>query len=1316
MRKKYSPMRKQQASSLKRRLLAVARMNTIVEDVKGLYQTDDEETKEIVDSITGRVNTPQYEVFTGKLYSISLVPDREGIGYLAENPSVPYVNERTRKYFWNVYLSQFANREYMDYIIFVPQHDKKTIDNLDKILSGVRLENEMKDEPLNLTPMQLALLENVANAQTTRRRLVEAIEHYRIDYAPPADERFGIFQKPAKRRQQFQYSRLTDDYILRLLDYTCISNLQTNEVKYEYKQYFSNKCALEYIYHKLNIPLNEQLGYFKSKGIDVNEGVLSRDYIAYLDSLNISFYILGFDMVVIYVKNTKETPGKRETKVFLYFANNHVYAIENIELQDMIKYKKVGDKIDLTPNLRLFNYNDLQEDNIRIIKSPSLNDYILENYQNNNLIPLVSRFNGPKCVYVMDDNKHIIANVDYDSVKKYCEEFDIKFENQSLPKLCVQIVESKYKKLPYPACFTVSEMEKFNNGILIPCHQLMEGSLNRQAAGEDTEARRDNKAEGPRAAERHSEEDVADLAKYLYLDISRFYTSCLYKRNEPYPVPYFDNWQSGPPKEILAGRYRLSCSVLLCNGKVQIPAKYTIDNYLLKYLIGKKRVKLSDVSEHLIASRFVPPEYFQNMVKYFYTKHDKSSIIKEIFNNLIGYFGIIRTNQTNAYFTTEYSSYWDFAILHKNLGGKPTHTALGKNKEGKPLLLCHVDQKKYKLKNHRPLWQGVIDTSYVILDEYVEHLAKNYSMVSLVGIKTDCLIVKCKKEEETDFDKKPKNPDLNTIGNIFVEKETSTLDFSHPRPSIGNQMVNYQHNDEFVLRLTTDIPSIIKENNGFVLQGPSGTGKTYITKNTIIPELVSSGKTYKVLTISHLAGNNYDDYSTFASFFPEGTVQSNRYDYIIVDEYSNVSMNYYEKLYFYQQKFDCAIILIGDLNQCQPIEENDDVRDYNQLNLIKQLTDFNIIRLTTIQRYDQKLFDVSQDLINKGILSGVQVIDEARYLQIVNYNDVAIGYTNRKRTEINDKLKLKYNDQINDGKMAAPLICKTNTKDFNNGQLMYRLNIIDKSGKKSVKYFDYYNLNDLNPQPQLYDEKTKTGVKLEDAYMLTSHSSQGQTFSNQVFVFEADIMDKNILYTAITRATRYEKLFVVGGIRAKYSTRRYEKEPQACIYTKTGTVYKLFNDKNQCIYVGITEKKDGLESRLEDHKADKPFAMHTFNTFEYYNLSELLEEELRVISYELTQGSPLLNKQKVKDYEDAKTRHAKLKKALTEVSLVPRLPYVITTKSDCVAIYVNGELVRRVRITKTLPEKEALQLAMDKAKRLVNEDPDIKAKIELNFK
>jgi DNA replication protein DnaC len=235
------------------------------------------------------------------------------------------------------------------------------------------------------------------------------------------------------------------------------------------------------------------------------------------------------------------------------------------------------------------------------------------------------------------------------------------------------------------------------------------------------------------------------------------------------------------------------------------------------------------------------------------------------------------------------------------------------------------------------------------------------------------------------------------------------------------------------------VNKIIDSNQSWLITGPPGAGKTTLI-NTIKENFITNGKYYKCLAPTNLAallieGTTIHKFSCKLKKLKK--FMEMKLDYIFVDEVSMLHSNFYKILMVIKKLKNCKLIISGDFNQLDVINDLQKY-DYNDACILKELCDNNNLQLTKCRRSDDKLFNLIQ-------------FDNINNLTHDDFNDketdMNICWTNAKRKEINEQYmkaaygkraprkehyikldKLPYDDNSQDVTLISktPLIAKVN--------------------------------------------------------------------------------------------------------------------------------------------------------------------------------------------------------------------------------------------------------------------------------------------------
>ena len=393
-----------------------------------------------------------------------------------------------------------------------------------------------------------------------------------------------------------------------------------------------------------------------------------------------------------------------------------------------------------------------------------------------------------------------------------------------------------------------------------------------------------------------------------------------------------------------------------------------------------------------------------------------------------------------------------------------------------------------------------------------------------------------------------------------------------------------------------DITDAINGGESFAMFGEAGRGKTYMTANVIVPQLRANGKSFITASLSHKATENLRKYNieavVIAKIFAIAHNEtlnarllaiSQTYDYIIIDEYTLCGLA--EMLNFYTlKKMGMNFIFVGDYHQL-PAVESYQVLNYRSCPFFWDMCDKTYIELKTIHRFDMALNETLTHLYKYGELIGITQ-------EITSDDTQHICYTNKTKDSINLGFSLK-NDKyekslkIRDNfimRIGSPIICKVNhLKGFHNSSVFTVqeftetvVEVIDQNGDKID-----IDLKDIK-------EKLNGVYNFELGNCITIHSAQGSTLLGRVAIHEISMMTREMLYTAISRATslnnvciRRKDRLIKGLQHTKFmELGEWESKPLN-ILTKSlvGQVYEIYDT--------ITEKPIYIES-VSNNKTLKP--------------------------------------------------------------------------------------------------------------------------------
>ena len=417
-----------------------------------------------------------------------------------------------------------------------------------------------------------------------------------------------------------------------------------------------------------------------------------------------------------------------------------------------------------------------------------------------------------------------------------------------------------------------------------------------------------------------------------------------------------------------------------------------------------------------------------------------------------------------------------------------------------------------------PLYIQILDRNNMMLYDMVKEMGGD-----LIYRKTDCAIcVNCDPKTTP-----PKDPEWGgwresdmpcNYGDMTPANERAV-----PEPQEVKPWETVQYND-------SDQADTIADNvgDGLMILGRAGTGKTYVAKKiaekTGAMKLAFTNKACLVLGGSTI--------HKFLSIDKNGNIDAKwlrkqAYKYYVVDEISMISAELWRLLCELKRMTRAKFILVGDYRQLPPVENGG--HNYFNHPAIMWLCASRRCELTTMKRYDKKLWDTSEKVYNDNYTPAEMVRRVTVEEMSQSHN---ISYTNRTRQEVNKAVNefmtkgkkytlLEYADESDRypqevrAYVGMPLIARKNGEDTANNEAFTLLEIDDEGTITAVSTRD--------------GQDNLVNITLEDfhktflmAYCVTCHKSQGDTIDGQIIVHDWGWMTKELKYTAITRTTKYE--------------------------------------------------------------------------------------------------------------------------------------------------------------------------------------------------
>lgn len=413
---------------------------------------------------------------------------------------------------------------------------------------------------------------------------------------------------------------------------------------------------------------------------------------------------------------------------------------------------------------------------------------------------------------------------------------------------------------------------------------------------------------------------------------------------------------------------------------------------------------------------------------------------------------------------------------------------------------------------------------------------------------------------------------------------------------------------------------------GKILYGQAGCGKTTQLCQLIYENaqnaLLLSHTNKAVVNIKNSLKKSYkmspEDINrichTFESYFFDNirSIDNLKDKMVFVDEYTMTPNRFIALSYQAYTKYDITIIMSGDVNQCEPIN-NVKSRRHNYLES-QSVYEMSSIRVEMkyiegSARYDQQTRCMLGNFLTyKHLKHKFEPIGQY-YKNICWLND-----TRRRVTKeccdrfVKDKqsceINFKYKSQIEKYRVCVgmPVICTQNMKPKNMFNMMeFTIDKIfdgDISGFVFIDDKEYEKITNLKIEinNEIFD-KNEFSANFLPNFCNTVYKSQGGKIDEHYNTWDTHKMDVKEMYTSLSRTTKLEYIHLDN----KKKCRWYGEREQAEMIIvnsyfnadyQNGKIYQITFENNDKIYVGCTTQL--LEDRLDEHYLKQKSAVYKY--------------------------------------------------------------------------------------------------------------------------
>ena len=680
----------------------------------------------------------------------------------------------------------------------------------------------------------------------------------------------------------------------------------------------------------------------------------------------------------------------------------------------------------------------------------------------------------------------------------------------------------------------------------------------------------------PRALQWCTTEDIPD--DVINIDISKSYPNVLL--NNKTPIPVYSIHDVVEPYTCISdlrksGEFYVEETILYNYG---IPLKIEAGFYsgdLVSYLVDELTMSEKHIKYKIVSKKALKPNTFKPFLKHVFEIFPENEA-KRLANSFIGDLGR-KYNKINTGFTcVEY----DTAMACWTQGIK----------DGRNIIIDSYNE-IYLIKEQKCERLFTDNTSvnrFVVSQAILECLKlirKCYGKKSaLYAYNTDGIFItnpRCILQNKKDV-----KFDIKNIGQAYITDSPLTYFERHYRENMDYE--SYE----------------AKKGEGVIYNGQAGSGKT-----TKLCEMVMKTDKPLVLSFTNKAVQNVKDRLkkmggnpnvcyTFDSYFCEwsGSTETNLKDLkvktVFIDEFSMVPNKWITMIYKAFTLYGTKVFMFGDPNQCSPVESGSQI-SYNYLKSasVRQMCPKKVTLkyIEGSSRYDKKTHMVLDGFLKNGkIVKNFTPINKKLFKNIC--------YLNKTRIEVNkhccdkfaedkeyEEVVFKYNDKHEEYKVCVgmPVMATENLKDH---EIFNTMEFLVESVSE-----DYFEIDG-----QEFDLCTFSKCFIP-SFCITVHKCQGADIKEPYNVFDVEKMDKKLLYTALSRTTKYKYVHLDNKkLKNEYKIRsmpplELTNAKFNSLYSE-GKIYKILVDDK--VYVGST--CEDLETRLSRHLKDRKSQIYKY--------------------------------------------------------------------------------------------------------------------------
>ena len=838
-------------------------------------------------------------------------------------------------------------------------------------------------------------------------------------------------------------------------------------------------------------------------------GVNTQEIQRFCERYKIPMYAID-DNEKCFKQYTPQNRNKNAPAMIYRVSNEHFYPCPNKKIQSIIQTTSIINNIDSVMMKNNFKVKDEEEEdkeyqNVNVEYVEDIMHKLVE-VINNGGIPEKVNMLKKKLYGFKYGNNTYVSNENIDLIKKLCSNMKIEYIGQSLGGIFKIILKDVIGNETLPK-------STHNNYVF---NILKDAKKNRARRGAIKDL-----------------DELKDKENLKAFDLIKCYSSCMYNPTYDWIITdYNDTWEDYD-NELKLGLYYVITEDTKLFKKSGYYSTCIIDKAI------KENIEFK-ITKQLISKEKQNKDLFKNIIDKILLYCDGDEKISKLVINLMsGMLGQSEKEGTKVKINSDIKQIFNFLDKYYQL----EEGIMINQIENTDYFIYGFNKKITMNETNIPMYIQLLDESNIKLYDMIKNIGGE-----LVAVKVDCAIIKNPINRGSPPERVNNLINQTDKWGKYIECDipiiTQNEICEHIDFTADNEWRDYDYNDSDNWE---DIMEVLDKKGGLLLQASAGNGKTYVAKQ-IAKKLMEKGYGVKIIAPTNKAGLNIGG-STIHKFLKidkEGNISSKllkiikeKYQYIIIDEISMIGKELWKRINLLKINSNIKFLLLGDEKQCPPVE-NEDIEDYFNHPAVKSICNYNRNVLDVRKRYDEKLYNILEDVNNIKIDYAHAIKEPLTERNICYYNKTRKRinkYWNDKKK--NDKDLFIPADEENDKTQdmyiyeGLPVIAmKTkhdgdnilfaNSETFNVGNIDNEYISLccerpDENGEKEMYIYDcliedfrdYFLLN----------------------YCSTTHKSQGETITEEYTIYDWDGMTTKIKYTALSRAVKYENVYFGGGDR-----------------------------------------------------------------------------------------------------------------------------------------------------------------------------------------